>query len=148
MKILLLSDSHGNKKKVESLIEKEKSDLIFFMGDGLSDVSNSGVSKARKVCGNCDFFSNEAVIRYENIFNLKIMITHGHIFKTKHTYSLLTEQAKTDLCDIVCCGHTHKQLAEYIDGVFVINPGAFKNGEYAILEVNDKSEFKVELKSV
>ena len=137
MKILLISDSHGCKKKLLDLLEKEKHDLVFFMGDGLNDISSLGISKARKVCGNCDFFSNEAIIRYENIYNLKIMITHGHVFKTKHTFSLLTEQAKNDLCDIVCCGHTHKQIAGYINGVFVVNPGAFKNNEYAILNVKE-----------
>lgn len=148
MKILLISDSHGNKKRLLELLKSVSHDLVFFMGDGLSDVSSLGISKARKVCGNCDFFTNEAVVRYENIYNLKIMITHGHIFKTKFTNKFLTEQAKSDLCDIVCCGHTHKQLAEYVDGVFVINPGAFKNGEYAILEVKENGEYKIELKSV
>ena len=69
MKILVLSDSHGRKQKVEDLISSTPHDLIFFLGDGMGDFSKYD-KNIYKVSGNCDFFSPEAVIRIENISNI------------------------------------------------------------------------------
>lgn len=134
-KIIVLSDSHGNKKRLESLLLQTEYDYVFFVGDGLGDIENFSESNIKKVCGNCDYFSKEAITRYENIEGFKIMLTHGHDFKSKFTKSLMLENAKNNSCDIICSGHTHKQGMEYIDGILFLNGGAFKNNQYAILKL-------------
>ncbi len=144
-KIIMISDSHGNRRKLENLINASNFDYIFFLGDGLSDLENLNNYNIKKVSGNCDFFSSEAITRYENLEGFKIMLTHGHDFKSKFTKSLMLENAKNNYCDIVCSGHTHKQGQEFIDGVLFINPGAFKNGQYGVLTLEKNSKPNVEL---
>lgn len=143
--IIVLSDSHGNRKRVEQLLNSTPHNMVFFLGDGLSDFNNIEEQNVKKVCGNCDFFSSEAISRYENVENLKIMLTHGHEYKTKFTKMLLLENAKNNACDIVCSGHTHKQGKECIDGILFLNPGAFKNGEYAIITLQKNETPEVQL---
>ena len=146
VKICLISDSHGNRLKVENLLLNNKFDYVFFMGDGLKDFENiEEIINLKKVSGNCDFFSFEAITQFTNVEGFKIMQTHGHEFRAKLTPLLMLEKAKNNYCDIVCFGHTHKQMSEKIEGILFINPGAFKNGEYAVLILQKNEEPKVEL---
>jgi len=146
VKICLISDSHGNRLKVENLLLNNKFDYVFFMGDGLKDFENiEEIINLKKVSGNCDFFSFEAITQFTNVEGFKIMQTHGHEFRAKLTPFLMLEKAKNNYCDIVCFGHTHKQMSEKIEGILFINPGAFKNGEYAVLILQKNEEPKVEL---
>ena len=141
MKILLVSDSHGNKKRLHELVKKIKPSHLFFMGDGIGDIADIGDVEIRKVRGNCDLFCDDAEVVIENFLNYKIMLTHGHKFKAKFLLEPMVMYAKENACDILIYGHTHKAKSEYIDGVYVINPGAFKNGDYAILTLDkDKNE--------
>ena len=147
MKILVLSDSHGRKQKVEDLISSTPHDFIFFLGDGIGDFSKIN-QNIFKVAGNCDFFSPEAVTRIENISNIKVMLTHGHAFKAKFLIEPMVDYAKQNNCSLLCFGHTHKQKYENISGVTVVNPGAFKNGNYAIITIDNLGNIQVELKSI
>ena len=67
MRILLVSDSHGNRDGIEKLIENEQFDYLFFLGDGLSDLGlYDNIENIIAVSGNCDFFSvvpNESIER-------------------------------------------------------------------------------------
>lgn len=44
-------------------------------------------------------------------------------------------------------GIPHTQKAEKYDGILFINPGAFKNGEYALLTLNKNKEPNIEFVS-
>ena len=148
MKILLISDSHGRKSEVENLICSQNCDYVFFMGDGLRDVEDIDESIIKKVCGNCDFFSQEAVTRFENILSYKIMITYGHEYRAKQGLEKLASYAKQNNCNIAVFGHIHKQTNEIVDEVLLVNPGAFKNGDYAILTLSTKGQPVVEFKNI
>ncbi|MBQ3048266.1 MAG: metallophosphoesterase family protein [Clostridia bacterium] len=148
MKILLISDSHGRKTEVTNLICNTSCDYVFFMGDGLRDVDEIDDSIIKKVCGNCDFFSSEAVTRFENIDNYKIMITHGHEFRAKNGFDNMVSYAKKHNCNIVVFGHIHQQTNKIINDVLLVNPGAFKKGDYAILTLSSKSNPIVEFKNI
>jgi len=139
MDILLISDSHGSKKRVQELVEKIKPSHLFFMGDGIGDVEDLNGVEARKVRGNCDLFCSDAETIIENFENHKIMITHGHKFKAKYLLDPMLQYARENACDILIFGHTHKRKAEFVDGIYVVNPGAFKNGDYAILKLQKDS---------
>ncbi len=148
LKICLLSDSHGSRNAVENLVLGEDFDYVFFMGDGLRDFDNIDDEKLKKVSGNCDFFSQEASTMFVKLEGYKIMITHGHNYKVKLTPALLIEYAKNNFCDVVCYGHTHKQKYEKVNGIIFINPGSFKNKEYAVLTLDKNSSPQIELKSL
>lgn len=144
MKICVLSDSHGSKKRIKELLDKNSFDIVFYLGDGLSDVQDYTEPNFKKVCGNCDWESDEPTTRYEVVLGHKIMLTHGHVFRAKLSTLSLSEHAKQNNYQVVCYGHTHKQKNEYENGVLVVNPGAFKNGNYAVLNI-EKDKIEVAL---
>ncbi len=128
-KVVLISDSHGNKKGIEKLLSQNDFDLILFAGDGLKDVQyvNKNIIK---VAGNCDLFFDEPLEEIVCIEGLNILLTHGHIYKAKYTKLGLTSEALKRNAKVVCFGHTHEKCQENINDVLLLNAGPFKNGNY------------------
>lgn len=138
-KILLVSDSHGNRNKLENLVMTGKFDFVLFAGDGLKDIEPLDDEEFNivKVAGNCDIFSTEARTRIVNIEGVKFLLTHGHLFNAKRCFSELVGKAKEVGEKVVCFGHTHTQLETIEEEITLINAGAFAYGHYVIIEVND-----------
>lgn len=129
MRILVISDSHGNFMKFREVIEKHPDiSLIFFLGDGkreLDDISDLYPDKKiLAVKGNCDYMSSLPSFDYLNSEQGKILYTHGDAFYVKMGTQRLEEHAKKEGARLVLYGHTHKQDARYIDGLYVFNPGS------------------------
>ena len=130
--ILIVSDYHKNEEALLNLISKYKPQYILCCGDGESNdefyLNNNIIS----VKGNCDY-ANLPLIKALDIFDMKIIMTHGHLhnvyFDTFKLYLLAKEQNR----DYVLFGHTHQQMLDEYDGVKFINPGALKDGHYAII---------------
>lgn len=144
-KILVVSDSHGSKSALENLIIENSFDYVFFLGDGIRDLEwlDEQDYDIYKVAGNCDYFSTEAKTRIVNIDGLRILLTHGDLFNVKLCRSTILTEAKSKNIDIVCFGHTHNQIDEIEEGIRFLNPGAFKNGHYMILELKNKHEISI-----
>lgn len=133
-KILIISDSHGSKSKIEWLKENESFDYLFFLGDGIKDLDDCQLdSKVVAVAGNCDIFSTETKQRVVAIENVRMLLTHGHLYKAKLTTGIMINEAVKIGLNIICFGHTHSKCYETIDGITLLNPGALANGDYAIL---------------
>ncbi len=136
-RILAISDTHGAKVAIEKVLEV-KHDYLFFMGDGLRDVEEINEEHFYKVAGNCDTFNIfEPEVDTFVIDGVKVFITHGHKFKARYSLSLLLKEAKDRGANLVCFGHTHCPMIKEIDGLMVINPGSLKNGNYALIMIND-----------
>ena len=138
-KILVISDSHGKKDYLNTLANSPIYDYIFYLGDGTDrDLGNNIYNPNFKyVKGNCDdYFSDIPLGESVYLDDLKIFLTHGHEYKVKYGLELLSAFAIKNKCDIVCFGHTHKQLHQNINGTHLINPGALKNGDFAEIEIN------------
>ena len=67
----------------------------------------------------------------------KIFITHGHLYNVKYTLNNLYYAAREKNADIVCFGHTHNPMSEYVDGLYVLNPGSCHGygASYAYIDV-------------
>ena len=131
MKILLLSDSHGNLRGVMSAVSKygRNADLVVHCGDavrGEADWLVENVPVAQVICvnGNCDFMHRFNDIETIELCGKKIMITHGHLFGVKYGREHLARKCQEDGVDLVFYGHTHIQADETINGVRMINPGS------------------------
>ena len=140
MKILVFSDSHGRGKKIIQAIEDHNAvcDAVIFLGDGIEELD---YIKARfpqliffAVKGNCDFFApddipSEALI---DIDGVKIFIAHGHKYKVKMTYDIITTHASSIGADAVLFGHTHipHSSCEYVGDkrIQIFNPGSIGTG--------------------
>ena len=136
-KIIVISDTHGCKNRVEEIVENERFDYLFFLGDGLKDLERYEQKNIIKVAGNCDIFSAEAKQRVVVIENLKFMLTHGHLYKVKLGLGAIINEAVTSDINIVCYGHTHTQDYQNIDNIIYLNPGSLFNGCYMELCVQN-----------
>ncbi len=147
MKILVISDSHGNFEKMRELFFKDNYRAVIFLGDVIRDADRlydiSGAVPVYKVSGNCDFYSpdtyDEQIIE---LGNKKILITHGHKYSVKSGYHRLREAAKLKQVDIALFGHTHIPFYEKQDGLILANPGALVNGKYAVMTIDRQINFK------
>ena len=149
MKIILVSDSHGNRKGIHQLTNNLTYDYFFFAGDGIRDLG-SGVydSKIVYVRGNCDFFAyGEPITRTVFAGDVKVLITHGDYYKVKYGMESLKVFAEEKSYKLVCFGHTHNKTHFQENGITYVNAGDFKSGNYAEIII-DKNKIDVKFKNL
>ena len=152
MKCLIFSDSHGNEIYMQRAINLNRdADIIFFLGDGLSDAELLAENDTRHtwiaVRGNCDFrslFLGRRVDKTEEIIieNKKIVATHGDLYSVKYGLENISNLAFSRSADIILFGHTHKAHEEYVSEPkphYLFNPGSIKEGEFGILTLNSNT---------
>ena len=74
-----------------------------------------------------------------------VLITHGHRYKVKMTYTFLDKAAQEMGCAIAFFGHTHIPCMEQ-HRTLLVNPGSAARGHMALLEV-ENGQPRVELLS-
>ena len=131
MRIIVMSDSHGNFRAVESIILRNSDAEIFIhLGDGEKDIDQFILKypqfrdKIFHVAGNCDFNSLSPDRQKLFLIDHNLFATHGHIFGVHGGLDRLVEAAKEQGCDIVLYGHTHVRFNKYINGMYIMNPGS------------------------
>ncbi len=138
-KIIVCSDSHGKKDRINRLAKEYDYNYFFFLGDGMSDIGDWDLlDNVECVRGNCDYFSTEQYDRILEIEDKRVLLTHGNNYGVKGGIGALAKYAKANKIDIALFGHTHRFTKEEVDGVMLFNPGSVKNGSAAILTI-DKS---------
>lgn len=161
MKILIISDSHGDNNAVISVINKEKPEMLIHLGDVENDIFEIeqalGVPSVPAVFirGNCDLYDKR--LRQVAVFELKghrFFASHGHLQRASWEYSNLVYSAEENECDIALYGHTHVPLDEEFGDVRVLNPGSISRPRggskksYIIMEMDDDGEYSVEFKNI
>lgn len=131
MRIVVLSDTHGNSYALESVILRNTdADWIFHLGDGERELDNFILShqklapKIIHVAGNCDFDSLSQEVFILPVCDHKILATHGHLYSVSSSLDKLRMLALTNECDIVLFGHTHARYQRYENGIYFLNPGS------------------------
>ena len=144
-KLIIISDTHGNRKGVEKLLPLiAENDYLIHLGDGVGDLSsvwNEYPDKVYECAGNCDFFSSLPQDGELEIEGCKIYFCHGHKYGVKSGLGHLALEAKKRGCNVALYGHTHLGKITEIDGVTLINPGTLKRsvgegGSYCYLVIN------------
>lgn len=136
-----MSDSHRLKRCLFDIVEKHKEDavLFIFLGDGENDFDDVLTLypnlKNERVCGNNDWYSAYLYSKLITAEGKKIFITHGHTFNVKFGYENVINQAKESGADICLFGHTHTQYTDYIDGMYIMNPGAVCSYKYGMIDI-------------
>ena len=127
-KILVMSDTHGNKANMAAAINKFGDvDFIIHLGDYARDaefLKTLTKKKVYAVCGNCDITSraeSEMVIRAGG---KKILAVHGHKQGVKTSLIRLGLYALEKNVDAALFGHTHKPTEHMYEGVVLYNPGS------------------------
>ena len=133
MKVLIISDIHGNYNNLNKVLTNNTFDKLIILGDILvgpfpeyrevSNLLNIYKDKIIAVKGNCDNyyngmleFNNEDTYLKVPIDKKILFITHGHIYNRNNlpdTYY-----------DIFVQGHTHVPLLEKVNDKIYLNPGS------------------------
>ena len=115
MKILLVSDSHGNNEALDLLVKNYPDmDIYLHLGDSESD--EFSIYPFRAVKGNCDYFGD-----FQDY--LVIPTPYGNLF-AQHKPTPNSKLLKANDVKIFCYGHTHVRFYEEVNGIICINPGA------------------------
>lgn len=146
MRILVLSDSHNKNSLLEKALEcQPKAKTVFFLGDGADSMQDiSKFFPDRKfyiVAGNCDFSSKFPKTEFADINGIKIMATHGDIYRVKSGLDTLCCAAERENAKIVLYGHTHNADILYKNETYYINPGAVcgsgGKSTYAVIDITE-----------
>lgn len=141
MRLLVLSDSHGDVPSLELAIKNEKSaQVIIFLGDGLNDfekVSHLLIGKkVVAVRGNCDSALSPYPERTVEVFADKnVYCTHGYIEKVKFGFDTLKTSALYSDAHVALFGHTHIPYTSYDDGLYLMNPGSVRQNSCGIVDI-------------
>lgn len=143
MRILVLSDSHGQAKAMQKAIEAQPTaEAVIFLGDGYRDFEYCkkiiGDRRIYAVKGNNDFYCEYPLRQIINEGGKNIYISHGHYEYVKSTLSSLLTKAKESNCKIALYGHTHTQKTDYYGGIHLFCPGALYKNEYGVIDITDK----------
>lgn len=140
MRILVLSDSHGDYFTMQKIIKAQPTaEAVIFLGDGFYDFERCKPllegKKIYTVKGNndmgCDYPKNQVI----SVGGVKMYITHGQGELVKSTLSRLIGVAQDNDCHLALYGHIHQQREDYSDGVRLFSPGAVMNDEYGIIDI-------------
>ena len=149
MKILVISDTHGNAGLLKQVIEAEgKPDLLLHLGDMLFEeekIRAIAGCELQAVRGNCDFSFDWPIETVTEIASHLVFMTHGHYYEVNYGTEELEEAAREAGADIVIYGHTHIPCYEIReDGLIVLNPGSLGrsrtydgNQYYAVMEIDN-----------
>lgn len=127
MKILLISDTHGDISRVADILEYTKDiEMIIHCGDCQSDMSfleRHTEIPIVSIEGNCDSHRRDRKV-VETPAG-KLLITHGHFEAVGFTCNNLIFAAEEEGdCIAVCYGHTHVPHCEDVNGLWLVNPGS------------------------
>ena len=147
MKILVLSDTHGDIDNARKAIVKNSDvNLIIHLGDYFRDAQKLNEEfpdiPIEYIYGNSDFMvDNTPAEKILEIAGKRIFITHGHRYSVKWDYEKLFNKAYEVSADILLFGHTHVADVVENERCFILNPGSISDsrdnsGEsYAIIEI-------------
>ncbi len=133
MKILVLSDSHGNIENMMRAVEQEQPEMLIHLGDCWRDGQRLAKHYPNipmtQVPGNCDFRSHEAMEKLLFIEKYRVLICHGHTYGVKQSLLPAGLAAEEQNADLFLFGHTHKPLVDHHGRALFLNPGTI--GSYS-----------------
>lgn len=157
MKILVVSDTHGRDRELETAVEREAPfDKLIHCGDvegreifieALADCP------CCIVAGNNDFFCDLPREQEITIGGKNALVTHGHYYGVSIDLSGIADEARSRGCEIAFFGHTHKPVVAQKNGVLVINPGSLayprqsgRKSSYVILNTDIRGNIDAQIK--
>ena len=143
MKLLVMSDSHGNIANMRQAVQRESPDRILHLGDYWRDAERLRECYPEvpmdQVPGNCDFRSAEEPEQLLVIQQKRILICHGHTYQVKQSLLRAGLAAEEADLDAFLFGHTHRAFCDYHGKTLMFNPGSIgePRGFYGILTLEN-----------
>lgn len=150
MKILVISDNHGDRDILQAVFDGNAGLVDHFVhcGDSELDPNDPIFDHCAVVRGNNDFdpgFKDDQLLAF-GPGTTQYYLTHGDYYQVNSGLLQLSLKTKEMGANVAFYGHTHQLMADLVDGLLYLNPGsislprgeyAFIGGTYAILEVTD-----------
>lgn len=146
MKLLVISDTHGNLDWMQLAVRQEDPDFLIHLGDYTADAEYLKKKYPKlpilSVRGNCDWDDfqtrEEALASYGGVC---ILAVHGHRYGVKNSLLRLLFAAKERAVQIALFGHTHCSYCENKDGLWMMNPGACSGAypTYGVIQIVDSA---------
>lgn len=128
MKILVLSDSHGNLSSMIRAVDQESPHMIFHLGDCWRDAERLQERfpdiPLQQVPGNCDFRPEEPAEQLLCLEDKRILLCHGHTYGVKSSLLRAGYTAEEKGLDVFLFGHTHSPLVDLRGRTLFLNPGS------------------------
>ena len=128
MKILVLSDSHGNISNMLQAVEREQPRMVFHLGDCWRDGerlhSRLPDLPFEQVVGNCDFRGIRPVEKLVFLEDRRVLLCHGHTYGVKSGMGGAIAAARAQGVDALLFGHTHEAFCDLLEDLWVMNPGS------------------------
>lgn len=148
MRIIVFSDSHGNRRNLDYAIQcQPDARHVFFLGDNVADIAAVKEFYPDRIFhivkGNCDYNRDEPNLDVVSVNGAKILYTHGHTLGVKTTTEHLLSRARQENAVIALYGHTHIAKTEYAENIYLVNPGSVScsrqgRNSYAVIDITDK----------
>lgn len=132
MRILVLSDSHGNVENMARCVELTEPDVILHLGDCQRDAEalhrQFPSLPMQSVPGNCDWGAVDAPEVLTEYGGVRILMMHGHTRNVKASALSAVYAAREMGAQVLLFGHTHRPLVDYDGSLWVMNPGSVGRG--------------------
>jgi len=146
LKLIIMSDSHGDFRSADMVVQRHKEEKCIFLhlGDGIREIEELRMLypeiDLRSVAGNCDFSSSDPITEEICFADKTVVFTHGHEYNVKFTDKEILAMATSRGASLVVHGHTHIPREKYIDGLYLLCPGSVSrnligSSSYAVVEV-------------
>lgn len=134
MKLLILSDSHGDVGTMVDIVKGERPDEIIHLGDYWQDAEALSFVfpeiPMSVVPGNCDDLTGKSAKLTLERDGIRILLAHGHQWRVKSGPALALEAGREAGASILLYGHTHEAECWRDGDMWVMNPGT-AGGRYA-----------------
>ena len=143
MKLIVLSDSHGDTATVKEITALQ-ADAVFHCGDSELLADDPLLEGVHIVRGNCDGDERFLASVVGKVGNDTVLVVHGHEHDVKRSMLTLSYVAAEQQATIALFGHSHLYGAEMINGVLFVNPGSTtqprggRQATYAVIETGEQ----------
>ncbi|MCL1795287.1 MAG: YfcE family phosphodiesterase [Clostridia bacterium] len=154
MLIACAGDAHRSERDMEAMLRALPAvDALCFLGDVDADAQylRRGLRTRQPnaafyaVSGNCDLFPKLPASLTIRVPTTRAFVTHGHLFRVKQGLTLLAESAREMDCRLVLFGHTHIVCDRWVSGARLVNPGALRDGRYALIRCEAGTALEMEV---
>lgn len=149
MRLLVVSDTHGDAAIIAHVANEQEADVRFHCGDSELAFDHEVLATFERVRGNCDRdkrFPEEVIV---DCGDKRVLMVHGHLHNVKQSLMALSYRAQEVGAHIVLFGHSHLYGAELIDNILFVNPGSLKAPRggnpktYAGIDIASPTDYKV-----
>jgi len=127
MKVLVVSDSHGDSGTIRNLVDRYKHEVetVIHLGDNARDLIRFDADYPEinfvAVAGNCDYGTSllsERILTIGTTQKRRVLLLHGHSLNVKSNLNRLMYYAQEKNVDACLYGHSHMPFLHVDEPVF------------------------------